>query len=80
VKQDSRHPETSDGESLVRWLVSPRGWTVSQTAGILVLFSAGACLLMFNVSPAVANVLAFGAYLALAGTLLLLAWQRYFKR
>jgi len=79
VKKNLRHPETSNGVSLVRWLSHPLAWSASQKASVLVLLSVGACLLMFGVEPDLSNILAIAAYLALAVSLLLLAWRRFFK-
>ena len=74
-----RHPETSNGVSLIRWLSHPLAWSVSEKAGVLILLSVGACLLMSSLAPELSNVLAIAAYLALGGSLLLVAWRRFFK-
>jgi hypothetical protein len=79
VNKNLRHPETSNGVSLVRWLSRPLAWSVSEKAAVLILLSVGACLLAFGVAPELSNALAIAAYLALAGSLLLLAWRRFFK-
>ena len=79
MKKNLRHPETSNGVSLVRWLSHPMAWSVSEKAAVLILLSVGACLLMSSLAPELSNALAIAAYLALGGSLLLVMWQRFFK-
>lgn len=79
MKKNLRHPETSNGVSLVQWLSRPLVWSVSEKAAVLILLSVGACLLMSSLAPELSNALAIAAYLALGGSLLMVMWQRFFK-
>ena len=79
MKENFIHPQAGNDISLVRWLVHPLAWSVSQKAGVLVLLFLGACLLVFLLEPEISNLLAIAAYLVLAVSILLVTWWRFFK-
>lgn len=59
-------------QSLLRWLLKPRSWSLGQWFALVVLAELLFCLLMYAWQPLIADLLGIAAYMTLVGLLAML--------